>query len=119
MPINEISKKGFAADLSESQRTHAYNLGKSDTAAKVEKAQKEVEKVTSGKGGFEGKVHFKGDALALKDVQRESLKRMGVLSEVLGVDFHVFESYVDKNGKRVYKDTDGKVKKAPNGYYNI
>lgn len=117
MPINEISKKGFAADLSEAQRTHAYNLGKADTAAKVEKAQKEVEKVVSGKGGFEGKVHFNGDTLALKEVQRESLKRMGVLSDVLGVDFHVFESYVDKNGNRVYKDTDGKIKKAPNGYY--
>ena len=116
MPINEISKKGFAADLTEAQRTHAYNLGKADTAAKVEKAQKEVEKVVSGKGGFEGKVHFKGDTLALKEVQRESLKRIGVLSEVLGVDFHVFESYIQGNS-RVYKDTDGKVKKAPNGYY--
>ena len=116
MPINEISKNGFAADLSEPQRVHAYNLGKTDMAAKVEKAQKEVEKVTSGKGGFEGKVHFNGDTLALKEVQRESLKRMGVLSEVLGVDIHVFESYVE-NGKRVYKDTDGKVKSAPNGYY--
>ena len=116
MPINEISKKGFAADLSVAQRTHAYNLGKVDTAAKVEKAQKEVEKAASGKGGFEGKVHFKGDTLALKEVQRESLKRMGVLSEVLGVDFHVFESYMQGNS-RVFKDTDGKVKKAPNGYY--
>ena len=116
MPINEISKNGFAADLSEPQRVHAYNLGKTDMAAKVEKAQKEVEKVTSGKGGFEGKVHFNGDTLALKEVQRESLKRMGVLSEVIGVDIHVFESYVE-NGKRVYKDTDGKVKSAPNGYY--
>jgi hypothetical protein len=117
MPINEISKNGFAADLSEAQRTHAYNLGKSDRTAKVEKAQKEVQKVVSGKNGIEGKVHFKGDELALKEVQRESLKRMGILSEVLGLNFHVFESYVDKNGKRVYKDTDGKIKKAPNGFY--
>ena len=116
IPINEISKKGFAADLNEAQRTHAYNLGKADAADKVEKAQKELEKAVLGKGGFEGKVHFKGETLALKEVQRESLKRMGVLSEVLGVDFHVFESYV-VNGKRVFKDTDGKIKKAPNGYY--
>ena len=116
MPITEISKKGFAADLSEAQRTHAYNLGKADTAAKVVKAQEEVKNGATGKAGIEGKVHFKGDTLALKEVQRESLKRMGVLSEVLGVDFHVFESYV-VNGKRVFKDTDGKIKKAPNGYY--
>ena len=116
MPISEISKKGFAADLSEAQRTHAYNLGKADTSAKVEKAQKEVEKVASNKGGFEGKVHFKGDTLALKEVQKESLKRMGILSEVLGVDFHVFESYM-QGKNRVFKDTDGKVKSAPNGYY--
>lgn len=117
MPMSEISKNGFAADLSEAQRTHAYNLGKADMAAKVEKAQKEVEKVTSGKGGFEGKVHFKGDSLALKEVQRESLKRMGVLSEVLGVDFHVFESYM-QGKNRVFKDADGKIKKAPNGFYS-
>ena len=117
MPISEISQKGFAADLSEPQRVHAYNLGKADAAAKVEKAQSEVEKVVSGKGGIVGKVYFKGDTLVLKEVQRESLKRMGVLSEVLGVDFHVFESYADKNGNRIFKDTDGKVKKAPNGYY--
>ena len=116
MPINEISKKGFAADLSEAQRTHAYNLGKADMAAKVEKAQKEVEKAVSGKGGIEGKVYFKGDTLALKEVQRESLKRIGVLSEVLGVDIHVFESYM-QGKNRVFKDTDGKVKSAPNGYY--
>ena len=41
---------------------------------------------------------------------------MGVLSEVLGVDFHVFESYM-QGKNRVYKDTDGKIKRAPNGYY--
>ena len=116
IPMSEMSKKGFAADLSEAQRTHAYNLGKADAKSNVEKAQKEVEKVVSDKSGIEGKVYFKGDELALKEVQRESLKRMGVLSDVLGVQFHVFESYV-VNGKRVYKDTDGKVKKAPNGYY--
>ena len=116
MPIGEISKKGFAADLSEAQRTHAYNLGKADMAAKVEKAQKEVEKVVSGKVGIEGKVYFKGDELALKSVQRESLKRMGVLSEVLGVEFHVFESYM-QGKNRVYKDENGEIKKAPNGYY--
>lgn len=116
MPINEISKNGFAADLTEAQRTHAYNLGKVDMAAKIEKAQAEVEKVVSGKGGIDGKVYFKGDELALKEVQRESLKRMGVLSEVLGVDFHVFESYMQGNS-RVFKDTDVKIKKAPNGFY--
>ena len=116
MPISEISKNGFAADLSEAQRTHAYNLGKADTASKIEKAQAEVKKATSNNGGFDGKVHFNGDVLALKEVQRESLKRMGLLSEVLGVDFHVFESYMQGNS-RVFKDTDGTIKKAPNGYY--
>lgn len=115
IPETEISKNGFAADLSEAQRKHAYNLGKIDAVEKSAKAQTEVKK--SGSGSVRGKVHFSGDKLKLNQVRSESLKRMEILSDVLGVEFHVFESYVDKNGRRVYKDTDGTIKKAPNGYY--
>ena len=116
IPEAEMSKKGFAVDLNEAQRKHAYNLGKINAIDQATKAQAKVEKSGISKDSIRGKVHFSGDALKLDAVRRESLNRMNILSDVLGVDFYVFESYM-QGTNRVYKDADGTVKKAPNGYY--
>lgn len=50
--------------------------------------------------------------------QKSAVKAIEILSETIGNNWYVFSSYVDENGKRVYKDIDGKVKLAPNGMYN-
>lgn len=42
---------------------------------------------------------------------------MDTLAKTLGVDIYVFESYVNKDGKRVYMSDRGE-KKAPNGFYD-
>ena len=42
---------------------------------------------------------------------------MLILAKTLGVDIYVFESYVNKDGKRVYMSDRGE-KKAPNGFYD-
>lgn len=53
----------------------------------------------------------------LTEMQRASLSMLEKLSAMLGVDFYVYESYLNENGERVYIDEDGKESKAPNGKY--
>lgn len=117
MPENEMSKKGFSATLTESQRSNAYNLGKVDAKHFASEAQKKITEA-KGKGKKKGSVKFDGDRLALKKRERVSLEVLEKLSESLGTDFVIFESYVGKDGHRYYKDENGKVRLAPNGYYD-
>ena len=119
IPVNEMSGKTFSADLNVAQRTHAYNLGKSDARAEASARQKAIDEAVKNantKNGEKGKVHFKGNRSTLTELQKTSLKTLDKLSEVLGVNFYIYESRVE-NGKRVYTDIDGKVKPAPNGKY--
>ena len=123
---HEMYQEGnFLLDLTEEQIKKAYKLGQiqsgSDTAVAVAKLKEAIANSTGKKG--EGKVHFEGDAVnidveSLKDQQKVSLKTMEMLSKALGIEFYVYSSYVNKNGERVYKDANGKVKSAPNGVYD-
>ena len=40
------------------------------------------------------------------------------LAKSRGITFCFYESYVDKDGTRVYKDRNGKIVKAENGFYD-
>jgi hypothetical protein len=123
---NEMHREGsFLHDLTDEQIQKAYKLGQiqsgSDTAVAVAKLKEAIANSKGKKG--EGKVHFEGDAVGidenkLNDRQRVSLKTMEMLSKALGIEFYVYSSYVNKNGDRVYKTADGKVKPAPNGVYD-
>jgi hypothetical protein len=123
---NEMYREGsFLHDLTDAQIQRAYKLGQiqsgSDTAVAVAKLKEAIANSKGKKG--EGKVHFEGDAVGidenkLNDRQRVSLKTMEMLSKALGIEFYVYSSYVNKNGERVYKTADGKVKPAPNGVYD-
>ena len=117
IPVQEMSQKGFSAQLTEAQRSHAYKLGAVDAKAETAEAQKNV---TKGKKGTKknGSVKFDGDRLAMTKRHRVSLEVLEKLSESLGTDFVIFESYVGKDGNRYYKDENGKVRLAPNGFYN-
>ena len=53
----------------------------------------------------------------LTEMQRASLSMLEKLSVMLGVDFYVYESYLNENSERVYIDENGKESKAPNGKY--
>ena len=119
IPVNEMSTKGFSADLTVAQRTHAYKLGQSDARASAEQMQKAIDEAKKNAGTKQvekGKVHFDGDRTTLTDIQNTSLDTLDKLAESLGVSFYIYESRVE-NGKRVYTDVDGKVKPAPNGKY--
>ena len=130
---NEMLSDEATLNLTEGQRKRLYNIGKATASADVAKRQKAVdtkkakskETKTSKKEGkvyFDGKEYVEGSEDTLTDIQKESVKAMRVLSKVLGNDINLFESYVAKEGKlkgrRVYKDANGNIKLAPNGFYN-
>ena len=116
----DLNNGQYASKLTDEQRSNAFKLGQiyaKEKAASDDKAIKGETKSTNIKKQ-EGKVHFEGDKLSLKSVQDVSVKSLEVLTEALGKDIHIYESYEDKNGNRMYKDANGNIKKAPNGFYN-
>lgn len=109
-----------------------YNLGRETAKAEASKEQAEIDskkaQKSENKTKKKGRVTFDGKELrkefedSLTDIQRESIKGIKVIAEVLGNDINLFASYIAKEGpykgKRVYKDSNGNVKLAPNGFYN-
>jgi len=60
----------------------------------------------------------KDGKLALKDKQSVAVKTAKFLQKLgLGGNYYFFESYVDQNGHRVFKDRFGNIQSAPNGLY--
>lgn len=109
-----------------------YNLGRETAKAETSKEQAKIDEKkaqkSENKAKKKGRVTFDGKELSkefensLTDIQRESIKGIKVIAEVLGNDVNLFASYIAKEGlykgKRVYKDSNGNVKLAPNGFYN-
>ena len=115
----DLNNGQYASLLTDEQRSNAFKLGQIYAKEKADADEKAIQgesKPTNIKKQ-EGKVHFEGDKLSLKSVQDVSLESLNVLGKALGKDFHIYESYVE-NGKRVYKDANGNIKKAPNGFYD-
>ncbi len=108
-PVQEMSKNGFSAKLSQTQRSLAYDLGKTDMKYKVSAQQEKIASTgainsekNASKGAKKGKVHY-AEGISTKGMtqrQKASLKGLERLAEALGVEFHIFESEVGENGKR-------------------
>lgn len=119
-PVREMTQKGFSASLSESQRSLAYDLGRTDMKYKVSEMQAKKAKIASTgainadknatKTAKKGKVHYEGGVLAKSLTKRQStsLKGLETIAKALGVDIYLFESEVGENGKR----------KGANGWYD-
>lgn len=136
IPTTETANDTFASQLTDRQRKLAYNRGKADSISKVkaDQAKADEKKATlsktekvegeSAKDAQSSKVTKKGKVTYLDGAtpkgarQKSAVKAIEVLSESIGNNWYVFSSYVDENGKRVYKDIDGKIKPAPNGKYD-
>ena len=100
--MNDMSTKGFSAMLSESQKSLAYELGKTDTKYKIEAREKAIaEKASQTASKKKGKVHYAEGILTKNLTQRQqaSLKGLETLAEALGVDIYIYESQV-VDGKR-------------------
>ena len=108
----------MAASLDEKTREIIYEIGQKAAGRATAKAQaKATEAKRAGKQSTkEGKVVFDRKGRSFSDVQETALKTMEQLSRVLGVEFHVFESY-EKDGRRVYVNDEGQEVDAPNGFY--
>ena len=122
MPKAELESRQYASVLSQAQLDTAYKMGEEfggkDTARKeaaVRKTRKAAEQKSSDKKT--GQVHFDRKGRTFNDTQETALKVMEQMAKALGVEFYVFESYVNDSGKRVYKSERGECK-APNGFYD-
>jgi hypothetical protein len=100
--MNDMSTKGFSAMLSESQKSLAYELGKTDMKYKIEARQNAIAKMSSKTASPKsGKVHY-AEGIRMENLtqrQQASLKGIETLANALGVDIHIFESQV-VDGKR-------------------
>ena len=124
-PMDKISTDGFYADLSDSMKKFAYNLGKDTAKKETESAQAKVDgakgKVDTAR---EGKVVI-STKKGLTDRQKVSLETIGkMVADITHNKVYIFES-VEKtiNGKKVRvlaEDVAGRKAGtiAPNGFYN-
>ena len=116
---------GFSASLSERKKNWAYKLGQEAGKSEVKSKQDTIAKAKESVKNAQSSVKKQGKLTYLdKDIkprgnnQKSAIKAAEILSESIGNNWYIFESYVDKQGIRVFKDVDGKVKSAPNGWYD-
>lgn len=123
IPYSSLERDGtYATSLSPEQRKIAYNRGGIDAVNNVKSKQEALNKAKKKKGkSLKGKIEYDEGivgTLPAGEIRSESLKMLEFFNKnFAGANIRVFASYVDENGKRVYKDTDGSVKPAPNGKY--
>ena len=124
---SELAKGVFTKDLSEAQRHIAYTVGKNASEAVIKEAQnkrteaKEKGDKSAPKNGkifINGKEYTLGDKTGLGGIRDASVKGAAVLAESLGTNVYFYESYLNKEGKRVYRDENGNVVHAPHGKYD-
>ena len=120
----EMSKNGFSADLTEEQKTFAYNLGKNVQVSNVNAQEGAIKKAIEGaktdnkaKGDKKGEVIYEDGKTALTDRQDASVKALEVVAKALGINIYLYESTLDDKGRRAYIDKDGKRITA-NGWYD-
>lgn len=102
VPSAELEKGTFTSLLTDDQRNKAYNLGRIFSKDDVAKMQASIEKSAGSLNKKKGRVYFDGKVVGkhLTERQRASLKAIRVIAEAVGIDIHVFESAVGKDGKR-------------------
>lgn len=119
-PMDKIDSNGFYADLTDTQKAFAYNLGRKAASVESETAQKILNNGKE-KGNRKGKVHIASSISSMTERQKASLSTIGrVVADVTHNDVYVFES-VEKDGKRVFSEDIAGHKageSAPNGFYD-
>jgi hypothetical protein len=117
VPVSELASGVHTSKLSEEVRNTAYNFGRAFGNEEIAKRSAKIvstETINANKdsqnASKKGKVHFDGSVVgkSLTERQKASLKGLGVVAEAMGVDIHIFESSVDKDG----------VRQGANGWYD-
>lgn len=129
VPLNTVKDNPFLKTLNPGQQDYAWRQGRraagKQAALNEAKVRRPKGATASGKGGvyFTGRDGRVADwdsrmkNVVLKDTQESAMQTMKVLSNALGLKFYVHESYRDKNGKLVIRDSNGKERSA-NGFYD-
>lgn len=104
-PVSALATGNATSKLSAAQRETAYNLGKAYGEGKVAAKQANIDSSKAEKTGQKakkGKVYFDGSTVgkSLTERQKASLKGIRVIAEGMGINIHIFESKVGKDGKR-------------------
>ena len=133
----------YATKLSSEQMMSAYKLGQSARAIGIENqnaqfvqmrtakdaalSQKEITKQQKAQFASDAEVYFADGSNVVKfdehNGQYDEKRMAGVnaakfLSKMgIGSKYYFYESYVNSEGNRVYKDANGNEKPAPNGMY--
>ena len=121
---HNLSSGGEYADkLTSFQREIIYSLGQKAAGENIAMEQSKKTKAKKSEASVSktekvGKVHFDRNGRTFDQKRETALKTMEQLSKALGVEFYVFESYVNKAGQRVYRDANGNAVHAPNGWYD-
>lgn len=97
-----------------------------DTARKIalekrnEQSRKhdaDVKKNADGKKK-KGKVHLDIDESTLTKRQKVSVEVVERIAKAIKAEVYFYASYLDENNVRVYKNAEGNIEKAPNGFYD-
>lgn len=129
-----FSQYSLADKLTDEQRDFAYELGEKyrpvkDAIDKTEASKKMAEsgKTTAEKGVYyrdkdgnatDISTYLKESNIKLNDLQKSGIEMMRKMSEMMGVRFNVFETWVE-DGKRYYLNENGEVVEGnPNGFYD-
>ncbi|MGM9628984.1 MAG: hypothetical protein ACI3V4_13010 [Faecousia sp.] len=127
LSIQSMLRNNYTGNISKEAINAAYSIGKkvrsSEDAKKAESNRKAKGASNVYYFNKEGKATKLRDAdigtkLAVSDKQKVGVQTAMFLQKIgVGGSYYFFESYVDNDGRRVFKDKNGRVKSAPNGFY--
>lgn len=121
--MDQLAKHGAdAAALTEDQRKAAWEEGR-QTYLRKGKATPAASTGESGvwfdNGGGDVVDFADYDVSGVSETAMAGVRAAQMLQKLgIGGKFYFFESYVNEAGNRVYKDSDGVEKEAPNGWYD-
>ena len=122
---DHIAKHGvFANSLTETQRQAIYEAGKKARQKQIEQATpKKAKSATTGiyfdAGNGNVVPYSESNMTALDKKQSAGVQTAMILHKLgIGGDIYFFKSYINAQGRRVYKDKNGKEVSAPNGWYS-
>ena len=123
---DHMTKHGvFANSLTETQRKKIYETGKNARAKQIEEKTPNTVAGTSKQTGIyfdagNGNVvpYRESNVTALDKKQSAGVRAAMVLRKLgIGGNIYFFKSYINAEGRLVYKDKNGVEKAAPNGWY--
>ena len=122
IPVGEMTKKGFSADLTDSQRSAAYQLGQIDARAEVARQQEAIDKIkekaaerltanpneNDSSKAKKGRVRFEKDVVPRGKNQKRTVSLAKHLARAIGIDIVFYDA----------RTTTKKDGKDANGYFD-